>query len=195
VTPDDDDDFVAGTLAALRAESAAAQDERLVDTLRAAPRPPSAPPAPGLRAGPRSPRRPVLRYALTALAAGLLAAVGTYLLTRPAEAPRDDAFALDGARGPGAATTMLPWIRTDTQGRPAEIARRVDGRLDGERVLFRAGQVMRIEHYRAGQLHGPALDFDGLGRLVALRTYEAGVERGPYLELSPDGAVRASGSR
>lgn len=188
---DHDDDnaaFIAGTLAAIRAESAAAQEAHIEDTLRAAPRPGAAPPRT---------RRQALRYALTALAAGILAAALTYAATRPGEpAPRDDAFALDGGAGHGGDRIGAPTvITTDAQGRPTEIARKSGDRLDGERVLFRAGNIIRIEHYRDGQLDGPQLDFDGLGRLVALHTYAAGVLRGPFLELAPDGSVRSSGIR
>lgn len=187
MSADDDDPFIAQTLALLRAESARTQDERLDATLRAAPRPPA---ARRIRA-----RRPLLGYTLTALAAAIIAAVITYGLTRlaaPVGATSDDAFALDGD---APTSVSLPAITLDPQGRPSEIARRVAGRLEGERVLFRAGQIMRIEHYREGQLDGPTLDFDGLGRLVALTTWSAGRERGSYLELAPDGTVRASGQR
>ena len=185
---DDDMAFIAGTLAAIRAESAAAQETRLEDTLRAAPRP---------AAARKALRRPALRYALTALAAGILGAAIAYAATRPGEpAPRDDAFALDGGADHGDDGARAPTvITTDASGRPTEITRKVGDRLEGERVLFRAGQVIRIEHYRDGQLDGPQLDFDGLGRLVAMRTFAAGVERGPFLELAPDGSVRASGIR
>ncbi len=80
---DDDDAFIATTLAAIRAESAAIQDARLDDTLRAAPRPAAA------ASRTRAARRPALGYALTALAAGLLAAAITFAATRPSErAPR-----------------------------------------------------------------------------------------------------------
>lgn len=181
----DDGAFLASTLAALRADSAAEQDERLLDTLRAAPRP---------SAAPRRARRPRLTTALVALAAALLAAVVTYAVTRPAAPPStEEALALDGGSSGGTAGTAV--LARDAEGRPTELVRRIGDRLDGERILFRAGRVIRIEHYRDGVLDGPTLDFDGLGRLVALRTYAAGVERGPYLEVGPDGQVRASGER
>lgn len=186
MSPVDDESFITQTLAAIRAESSAAQDARFEDALRALPRPPGAP---------RRARRPLLGYALTAIAAGFIGAAIAFAASRTSDAsPRDDAFALDG--GTGAARTASPIsITSDSQGRPTEIARRVGGRLEGERVLFRAGQVIRIEHYRDGLLDGPQLDFDGLGRLVAMRTYTNGVERGPFVELAPDGIVKASGIR
>lgn len=184
--------FIASTLAAIRAESAAVQDARLDDALRAAPRPTAA-----RRSLRRTSVQPALRYALTALAAGILGAAIAFAATRPGEPEKNDAFALDGGEGRGGTDdrNKAPVIRTDAQGRPTEIARRLGDRLEGERVLFRAGLVIRIEHYRNGQLDGPQLDFDGLGRLVAMRTYAAGVERGPFVELAPDGSVRQSGTR
>lgn len=193
MNPNDDEAFIARTLSAIRAESADAQDARLEAAMRAVPRP-------GVAPG-RSRRKRYggwLGHGLTAIAAGLIGAAVAFALSRSGEAaPGEAPFALDGqVRGDGSRSPIV--ITTDAEGRPTEIARRGDTPetpRTGQRVLFRSGMVIRIEHYRDGLLDGPVLEFDGLGRLVSQRTYSAGVERGPFLELGPDGSVQKSGQR
>lgn len=193
MNPNDDEAFITRTLSAIRAESADAQDARLEAAMRSVPRPSA---APG-----RSRRKSFggwLGHGLTAVAAGLIGATVAFALSRSGEAaPSEAPFALDGqVRGDGARSPIV--ITTDAEGRPTEIARRgenADTPRTGQRVLFRSGMVIRIEHYRDGLLDGPVLEFDGLGRLVSQRTYSEGVERGPYIELGPDGKVHKSGLR
>jgi len=62
-----------------------------------------------------------------------------------------------------------------------------------ERLLFRSGRLVRVEQLRGGKAHGMAVDFDGSGRVVAVRTWVDGVERGPWFEVAPSGVVERSG--
>ncbi len=87
-------------------------------------------------------------------------------------------------------------IRYDDRGRLSRIAPATETPpADGEHLIFRAGHLIRIEHYRKGVLDGPAYDFDADGGLVAIRTWALGVERGPFIELDGKGRVLGSGVR
>lgn len=63
---------------------------------------------------------------------------------------------------------------------------------DGQRLLFRAECLARIETYRAGKLHGPTLEFDLRGQLVSIRRFVDGLEAGPPVRLDSDGGFRDS---
>lgn len=131
-----------------------------------------------------------------AAAAGALVAVGVTLALRSGsagdgvEAPR----AFDGGAGVGPVEPGgggASEVRRDGQGRIAEIVTRGSG--GEERLVFRSGRLVRVEQLRGGKVHGMAVDFDGAGRVVAVRTWVDGVERGPWFELGPSGLVERSG--
>lgn len=131
-----------------------------------------------------------------AAAAGALLAVGVTLALRSGsagdgvEAPR----AFDGGAGVGPVEPGgggAGEVRRDGQGRIAELVTRGSG--GEERLIFRSGRLVRVEQLRGGKVHGMAVDFDGAGRVVAVKTWVDGVERGPWLELGPSGLVERSG--
>ena len=157
--------FVARAKARLEAEAAAHDDRVLDETFRAL-------------------RRPArwVPYAL-ALAAAVVASFATVIAMRSGEAPA----ALDGGADARPDSTAL--VRYDALGRVAEIG----ARDEGERLVFRAGRLIRSEHWRDGKLDGVVVDYDGSGRVVRIATWVAGVASGPWLELTPDGRVKASG--
>lgn len=136
------------------------------------------------------------RFGWPALAAAMLfgaivAATVAWLIVRPAPAPAPMAF--DGALGPRT-PKKGPTVSRDAQGRVSTIATLIDGQPDGERVLFRAGQVVRIEHWQNGRLHGVTIDFDGAGRPAHLETWHEGELRGPTLDLDPQLRPRTLGA-
>ncbi len=142
--------------------------------------------APIRRAPPRS--RWLTRQVLVAAAlAATLAAVLTWFTARPG--PPDVPFAFGG--DPAAVPT--PDIERDARGRIATIGHLRDGQPEGERLIFRAGKLIRIEHWRNGALDGVSIDFDAQGRLVRSRTFVEGAPRGPWVEFAEDGRVHDSG--
>ena len=162
--------FVERAKARLEAE-AAAHDERVLDeTFRAL-------------------RRPArwVPYAI-GLAAAVVACFATVIVMHNlGETPA----ALDG--GADARPAVAAPVRYDELGRVAEIGARAGDAYDGERLVFRAGRLIRSEHWRDGKLDGVVVDYDGSGRVVRIATWVAGVASGPWLELTPDGRVKASG--
>ncbi|MCC6621697.1 MAG: hypothetical protein IT385_10610 [Deltaproteobacteria bacterium] len=128
------------------------------------------------------------RFGWPALAAvGLAAAAATALVTWSLAGSADPApAAFDG--GLTAAPPADPSVKRDARGRISEIA--VDGAVDGERLLFRAGRLLRVEHWREGRLDGVVIDLDGSGRVVRVETWSRGERVGPNLELDPTLAPR-----
>jgi|GEM_PF-2245506 len=147
-----------------------------------------------------------LRPALLTLAAAAVASIVTGVVVSSIMTPSDEApFAFGGDRiptpsseirraGEAVARREQPEIARDPQGRLASIGLTVAGKPDGERLLFRAGKLIRIEHWRDGQLDGTSIDFDGRGQLVRTRTFVAGQPRGPWASFKDDGTVQDSGS-
>jgi len=127
-----------------------------------------------------------------ALAFGaIVAALAAWLISRASPAPLPMAF--DGDLAP-ALPASGPTVSHDEQGRVSSIATLVDGRPDGERVLFRAGRVVRIEHWQDGRLHGLVTDFDGAGRATRIETWHRGALQGPSLDLDVELRPRAQGT-
>jgi len=151
-TPDSERDvaFVARMRSRL-AEAAQADRAELVDDTFAASRPVA-------RA-----RTPAWRHVATALAAAAVAAVVTWLALGGA-APRPTAF--DG--GGGTIAGAGPSVRLDAHGRLAE------SEIDGERLIFRSGHLVRIERRVDGALHGDVVDLDGAGRVVRIERWRNG---------------------
>ena len=145
------------------------------------------PGAPATRSPLREPVTWLFGLGLAALAAAL--AVFVVRPSAPVDDPAPAAFVRPGAATPADADALLSY---DAHGRVREIAPS-DGQ--GERVVFRAGRVIRIEHLRGGQLDGVAVDFDADGGVVAVRTWSQGREAGPWLELDGHGRVTAKGER
>jgi hypothetical protein len=122
---------------------------------------------------------------LLAAAAGALIAWGvTFALTRD-EVP----VAFDG--GVGRVEAGASEVVRDERGRLLEVTTRGAG--GDERLVFRSGRLVRVEQRRDGKAHGVAVDFDGSGRVVAVKTWADGVERGPWFEVGPSGIVERSG--
>ncbi|MCC6624842.1 MAG: hypothetical protein IT385_26570 [Deltaproteobacteria bacterium] len=129
---------------------------------------------------------------LAALAIAATAALVTWGVMR-ATAPEEPLAFGQSVAEPGGG-----WIARDARGRVSEIQSappRADGRPDGERLLFRAGRLARVERWRDGVQHGVAVDFDARGFVSAIRHWDDGREAGPWIELDADGRVRASGVR
>lgn len=164
MSADGDDTFIATTLARLDA----AHEERQLEHVRAA-----------LRA-PRRPRWSTV--ALVALAAAAMAALVTWGLVRSDEPEAPFTFG-EPARTVGDG----PDVTRDAAGRLVA----VNAQGDGERLVFRAGRLARIEHWKGGALDGVVVDLDARGFVVSIRRYQAGVEVAPAVELDPDGRVRA----
>lgn len=109
------------------------------------------------------PRSAPWRYAAIALAAAAVAVVVTWLALRPsAEGPA----AFDGGSGPMPRADQA--VRLDARGRLAE------SEIDGERLIFRGGRLIRIEHRKDGVLDGEVVDLDGAGRVVRIETWSQG---------------------
>lgn len=125
-------------------------------------------------------------FVAVALAASL-AAVITWVATQPG-AP-ESPFAFGGNPTAGAVAD----IERDAHGRIAAIGQTRAGKPEGERLVFRAGQLVRIEHWRNGVLDGVTIDLDARGRIVQSRTWVEGRPRGPWVDFGEDGGVRASG--
>lgn len=162
--------FVARARDALRAAAADQDDLRLAATFRA------------LATPPRRPRMPLV---WAALAGALVAAAITWLLVRDT-APTEVA-AFDGGAASEVGDEVI--VRRDKHGRLAEIARPLDpsgAHHDGERLLFRAGRLIRSEHWRSGVLDGVAVDFDGTGRVVRMQRFVGGVAQ-PAMTLDVNG--------
>jgi len=119
-----------------------------------------------------------------ALAGAAAAALVTWVLTRPPADGMPEAF----GGGLTAAPPPDPSVKRDARGRITEIA--VDGAADGERLVFRAGRLSRVEHWRQGRLDGVVVDLDGSGRVVRVETWSRGERVGPNLELDPTLAPR-----
>jgi len=128
-----------------------------------------------------------------ALVAATLAALVTWnKMSSPDDASSTPAAFDGGLRKDGEAWTeglvgapaSDPSIKRDARGRISEIA--VDGAADGERLIFRAGRLLRIEHWRGGHLDGIVVDLDGSGRVVRVETWLAGERVGPSVELDPE---------
>lgn len=162
----DDQRFIDETLALLETAHATRRDTALSDAFPA----------------PRRRRLPIL---LIALAAAILAAVVTWAATRPSSHEpgpmSEQPFAFDGNATPHAPHAAEPDVTRDAHGRLSVIGHEVDGRPDGERLLFRSGNLIRIEHWRAGKLHGVVIDLDADGRVIATELWNDGVsvERAP----------------
>jgi len=143
-----------------------------------------------IRAEVRSPLRAPVTW-LFALGMAAAAALVTFAVLSPdAGSPPDEppyTFVRPG--GPGPAPNVD--IALDARGRLAAVSP-PDG--TGERLVFRAGRVIRIEHLRGGQLDGVTVDFDADGGVVAIRTWVAGQQRGPWIELDGHGGVKAQGT-
>lgn len=146
--------FVALLRGQLEDRAEAERDAALAETFRALPRVPA-------------PRR-LWPYLATALAAGVLAAVATWLLARDprVEHRQHPSVAFDGGAGPsGGGGQVVTW---DGAGRLAT------SELDGERLVFRSGRLVRVEHGPVGALDGTAIDLDGAGRVVRIETWVGG---------------------
>lgn len=140
----------------------------------------------------RSPLSSPLTWALAALAAAAAVMLTLALTPDPHELEVPAAFA--PTLPPPHAVPVD--IRYDDRGRLSRIAPATETPpADGEHLIFRAGRLIRVEHYRKGVLDGPAYDFDADGGLVAIRTWALGVERGPFVELDGKGLVLGSGVR
>lgn len=139
-----------------------------------------------LTARPARSRRWVLP--VVALAAAALGVLSTLAISSATQPERPMAF--DG----GARTERLveTELSRDAKGRLSELRTTL---ADGaeERLHFRSGRLVRSEQRKDGQLHGPALDFDASGRVVAIRWYAAGQARGPWVVFGADGAIESSG--
>ncbi|MFO0749800.1 MAG: hypothetical protein U1F43_29630 [Myxococcota bacterium] len=150
-TPDDDARdraFTAQLLSQLGDDAESARDVALGDAFRALPR-----------------RRRWWPTLVTALAASVLAALATWLIVRPSGhemAGFDGGGAVDARDHGGQA------LRFDARGRLAA------SELDGERLVFRSGRLVRIEHGPLGALDGTAVDFDGAGRVVRIESWTHG---------------------
>ncbi len=131
---------------------------------------------------PKTVRVRTLVWSLVAAAA--VAAVATWGALSLTESERPMAF--------GDAVGMITTgeITRDGRGRIAQI----DG-PDGERLIFRGGRLVRVERHREGVLDGVSVDFDARGFVAAIRSWRAGVEAGPWVELDETCRVRASGER
>lgn len=143
----------------------------------------------------RATRSPLASWKTWAVAA--LAAAAAVLVTLALTPDADD------LEQPAAFVPTLPPpnavpvdIRYDDRGRLSRIAPATQTPpADGEHLVFRSGRLIRVEHYRNGTLDGPAYDFDATGGLIAIRTWDRGVERGPFVELDGKGRVVSSGTR
>lgn len=125
-----------------------------------------------------------------AAAAGALVATGVAVaLSAGSGGERPSAF--DGGVGLAPGGERASEVRRDGEGRLVEVLTR--GTAGEERLLFRSGRLVRVEQLRGGKAHGMAVDFDGSGRVVAVRTWVDGVERGPWFEVAPSGVVERSG--
>lgn len=144
------------------------------------------------RRAPRSPLSSPLTWTLAALAAA--AAVLLTLALMPSAGDLEVPAAFAPTPPPPHAVPVD--IRYDDRGRLSRIAPATETPpADGEHLIFRAGRLIRVEHYRKGVLDGPAYDFDADGGLVAIRTWALGVERGPFIELDGKGQLVNSGVR
>lgn len=137
----------------------------------------------------RSPLREPVTW-LFGLGLAAAAAIATFALISPSSGDGETPYTF--VRPDERPTSPTAAVQLDPRGRPAAIDP-PDG--TGERVLFRAGRVIRIEHLRDGQLDGVAVDFDADGGVIAIRTWSAGEERGPWLELDGHGAITKQGTR
>jgi hypothetical protein len=122
------------------------------------------------------------------LAAALVASFATVIVMRNlGEAPA----AFDGGAEARPDATAL--VHYDALGRVAEIGALAGDTYVGERLVFRAGRLIRSEHWRDGKLDGVVVDYDGSGHVVRIAIWVAGVASGPWLEITPEGRVKASG--
>lgn len=167
----EDDAFIARVDKAIAERHAAEREARLADAVAR--------------------ERPVRTWStknvvLALVLAAALAALVTWLTVRPPNA--ETPFAL-GEHAP------IPdaEIERDPQGRIAAIGQTLAGKPDGERLVFRAGHLIRIEHWRDGALDGPAIDLDGRGRVVQIRTWVSGKLHGPWIDFDDEGRPGKSG--
>jgi len=131
---------------------------------------------------PRTVRVRTLVWSVVAAAA--VAALATWGTLSLAASERPMAF------GDAVEMVAVGEVTRDGRGRIAQ----VDG-PEGERLIFRGGRLVRVERHREGALDGVSVDFDARGFVATIRTWRAGVERGPWVELDESGRVRASGER
>ena len=125
---------------------------------------------------------------LVALLSAAVAAIVTWALVREPDLEQPAAFV---PSSPPASAEPVE-IRYDERGRIVSIA---PASGDGEHLWFRSGRLIRVERRRDGKLHGQALDFAASGTIVGMTTWEAGSERGPFVELDANGRVLRSGDR
>jgi len=145
----------------------------------------------GAASHPARPRRFGWPSLVAAVVIGATVASAAWLISRTSPGPTPMAF--DGGLA-AASPADGPTVSRDEQGRVSAITTLVDGRPDGERVLFRAGRVVRIEHWQSGRLHGVATDFDGAGRATRIETWHQGALQGPSLDLDAELRPRAPGA-
>jgi len=169
-----DDEAIAKATALIRAAAAAEREEWLTEALRPASRP---------RA---------LRHAKLALVALLAAAAATFVTWQAVRRTSEPAFALDGDQSPGLGTTA-PTVRRDVHGRIEEIVRNSSSSPDGERLMFRSGRLIRVEHWVDGRLDGTVIDLDSRGQVVSIRVWRQGVASEPWILLDPDDAPSPGG--
>lgn len=137
-------------------------------------------------------------FAAALVGAALALLVSTLASPSAPNPPSDRPMALDGGRGDLRLLQQSTWeVVVDGTGRLAELRPRAaspSGALDvdGQRLLFRAERLAKIETYRAGKLHGPTLEFDLRGQLVSVRRFVEGQEVGPPIRLDSEGGFRDS---
>jgi hypothetical protein len=142
-------------------------------------------------------RRSLVGWGIAAAFGGLLAGALAWILwpRSPAEEAGRDGFAFDGGLVDDGAPRSGAEVVRDARGRIAEIRKKNAGELDGERLLFRSGRLIRTEQWRAGRLDGVTVDYDAHGRVVATESWVGGEARGPWTRFDAEGKVEATGNR
>ena len=111
------------------------------------------------------------RIAAIAAVAAAVAAFVTWVAMGGLAGDGGPIAAFDG--GGGEARAGASEVRLDAAGRLEETV------TDGERLVFRAGRLVRIEHVRGGVLDGVVVDLDGRGEVVRVETWRAGARVPP----------------